>query len=170
MPITNCEIWLTGPVPHPSALHPFICHIWNILFLSGTMSAFYTLALCTSTPPFTFIFDLVIYFIPLAESLHRCILFTLWITLIIQSKFVYLFFIILSSRLLSRNVKIKTCKTIILRVVLYGCKTWSLTLRKEHRLRVFENRVLRRMFGPKRDEVTGVWRKLHNEELHGLYS
>jgi hypothetical protein len=55
-------------------------------------------------------------------------------------------------------------------VVLYGCETWSLTLREEHRLRVFENRVLRRIFGPKRDEVTGVWRKLHNEELHRFYS
>jgi hypothetical protein len=55
-------------------------------------------------------------------------------------------------------------------VVLYGCETKSLTLRKEHRLRVFEDRVLRRIFGPKRDEVTGGWRKLHNEELHGLYS
>jgi hypothetical protein len=54
--------------------------------------------------------------------------------------------------------------------VLYGCETWSLTLREEHRLRVFENRVLRRIFGPKRDEVTGGWRKLHNEELHNLYS
>jgi hypothetical protein len=55
-------------------------------------------------------------------------------------------------------------------VVLYGFETLSLTLREEHRLRVFENRVLRRIFGPKRDEVTGGWRKLHNEELHGLYS
>jgi hypothetical protein len=55
-------------------------------------------------------------------------------------------------------------------VVLYGCKTLSLTLREEHQLRVSENRVLRRIFGPKRDEVTGRWRKLHNEELHGLYS
>jgi hypothetical protein len=54
-------------------------------------------------------------------------------------------------------------------VVLYGCKTWSLTLRKERRLRVFENRVLRRVFGPKRDEVTGKWRRLHNEELNDLY-
>jgi hypothetical protein len=59
---------------------------------------------------------------------------------------------------------------IILPVVLYGCETWSLTLREEHRLRVFENRVLRRIFGPKRDEVTGEWRKLRNEELHDLYS
>jgi hypothetical protein len=55
-------------------------------------------------------------------------------------------------------------------VVLYGCETWSLTLREEHRLRAFENRVLRRIFGPKRDEVTGEWRKLHNEELRDLYS
>jgi hypothetical protein len=54
-------------------------------------------------------------------------------------------------------------------VVLYGCETWSLTLREEHRLRVFENRVLRRIFGPKRFEVMGDWRKLHNEELHNLY-
>jgi hypothetical protein len=76
----------------------------------------------------------------------------------------------LSSRLLSRNVKVKTYKTIILPVVLYGCKTWSLTLREQHRLRVFENRILRRIFGPKRDEMTGEWRKLHNEELHNLYS
>jgi hypothetical protein len=61
-------------------------------------------------------------------------------------------------------------KTIILPVVLYGCETLSLTLREEHRLTVFENRVLRRIFGPKRDEMTGGWIKLHNEELHGLYS
>jgi hypothetical protein len=59
---------------------------------------------------------------------------------------------------------------IILPVVLYGCETWSLTLSEEHGLGVFENRVLRRIFGPKRDEVTGEWRKLHNEELHDLYS
>jgi hypothetical protein len=76
----------------------------------------------------------------------------------------------LSSRLLPKNVKISIYKTTILAVVLYGCKTWSLTLREEHRLRVFENRVLRRIFGLKRDEVTGEWRKLHNEELHDLYS
>jgi hypothetical protein len=55
-------------------------------------------------------------------------------------------------------------------VVLYGCETWSLTLREEHRLRVFENRVLRRIFGPKRDEVTGRWKKLRNEEFHNLNS
>jgi hypothetical protein len=76
----------------------------------------------------------------------------------------------LSSRLLSRNVKVKIYKTIILPVVLYGCETWSATLREEHRLRVFENRVLRIIFGSKRDEVTGEWRKLHNDELHHLYS
>jgi hypothetical protein len=62
---------------------------------------------------------------------------------------------LLSSHLLSRYVKIKIYKTIILPVVLYGCETLSLTLREEHRLRVFENRVLRRIFGPKKDEVTG---------------
>jgi hypothetical protein len=66
--------------------------------------------------------------------------------------------------------KCRIYKTIIFPVVLYGCETWSLTLREEHRLRVFENRVLRRIFGAKRDEVTGGWRKLHNEELHNLYS
>jgi hypothetical protein len=77
---------------------------------------------------------------------------------------------LLSSRLLSRNVKVKIYKTIILQVVLYGSETWSLTLKEEHRLRVFEIRVLRRIFGPKRDEVTGEWRKLHTEELHNLYS
>jgi hypothetical protein len=75
---------------------------------------------------------------------------------------------LLSSRLLSKNLKIRIYKTIILPVVLYGCGTWSLTLREEHGLRVFENRVLRRIFGPKRDEVIG-WRKLQNEELHNLY-
>jgi hypothetical protein len=62
---------------------------------------------------------------------------------------------LLSSRLLSGNLKVKVYKTLILSVVLYGCETWSVTLREEHRLRVFENRVLRRIFGPKRDEVTG---------------
>jgi hypothetical protein len=76
----------------------------------------------------------------------------------------------LSPRLLSKNMKIRIYKTIILPVVRYGCETWSLTLREEYRLRVFENRVLRRILGRKRDEVTGGWRKLHNEELHKLYS
>jgi hypothetical protein len=70
----------------------------------------------------------------------------------------------------SKNLKIKIYRTIILPVVLYGCETWSLTLREERMLRVFENRVLRRVFGPKRDEVTVEWRKLHNEELNDLYS
>jgi hypothetical protein len=73
---------------------------------------------------------------------------------------------LLSSHLLSRNVKVKIYKTIILPFVLYGCETWSVTLREEHRLRVFENRVLRRIFGPKRDEVMGEWRKFSDEELH----
>jgi len=77
---------------------------------------------------------------------------------------------LLSSSLLSNNLKIKMYRTIILPVVLYGCETWSLTLREERRLRVFENRALRRIFGPKGDEVTGEWRKLHNEELNALYS
>jgi hypothetical protein len=61
-------------------------------------------------------------------------------------------------------------KTIILPVILYGCETWFLTLREEHRLKVFENKVLRRIFGPKSNEVTGGWRKLHNEELRDFYS
>ena len=72
--------------------------------------------------------------------------------------------------MLSKNTNSKIYRTIILPVVLYGCETGSPTLREEHRLRVFENRVLRRIFGPKRDEVTGQWRKLHNEELNDLYS
>ena len=65
----------------------------------------------------------------------------------------------LFSNLLSKSIKIKICRTKILPVVLYGCETWSLILREERRLRVFENRVLRRIFGPTRDEVTGEWRK-----------
>ena len=76
----------------------------------------------------------------------------------------------LSSMLLSKNLKIKLYRTIILPVFLYGCKTWSLTLREERKLRVFENMVLRRIFGPRRDEVMGEWRRLHNEELNDLYS
>jgi len=71
--------------------------------------------------------------------------------------------------LIYKNINIKIYRTVILTVVLYGCETWSLTLRGERRLRVFENRVLRRIFGSKRDEVTGEWRKLHNEELNDLY-
>jgi hypothetical protein len=77
---------------------------------------------------------------------------------------------LLSSRLLSKSRKIRIYKIIILAVFLCGCETWSLTLRVGHRLRVFDNRALRIIFGPKRDEVTGDWRKLHNEELHNLYS
>jgi hypothetical protein len=69
----------------------------------------------------------------------------------------------------SKNENIRY-KTIILPVILYGCETWCLTLRGEHRLREFENKVLRKIFGPKRDEVTGGWRKLHNGELRDLYS
>jgi hypothetical protein len=71
---------------------------------------------------------------------------------------------------MSKNIKIRIYKNIILPVVLNGCEIWPLTLREKHRLRVFENRVLRRIFGSKRDKVTGGWRKLHNEELHNLYS
>jgi hypothetical protein len=77
---------------------------------------------------------------------------------------------LLSSSLLSKRLKIKIYRIIILPVVLYGCETWSLILREERRLRVFGNRVLRRVFGPKRDEVTGECRKLHNEELSDLHS
>ena len=76
---------------------------------------------------------------------------------------------LLSSNLLCRGIKIKMYRTIILPVVLYGCETWSLALREECRLRVLENRVLRTVFGLKRDEVTGEWRRLHNEELNDLY-
>jgi hypothetical protein len=68
-----------------------------------------------------------------------------------------------------KNLKIKIYKTLILPVMLYGCETWSLTLKEERRLRVFDNEVLRRIFGPKREE-NGSWRKLHSDELHDLYS
>jgi len=71
--------------------------------------------------------------------------------------------------LLSKNLKNKIYRIIILPAVLYGCETWSLILREERKLRVFENRVLRRIFGPRRDEVTGEWRRLRNEELNDLY-
>jgi len=77
---------------------------------------------------------------------------------------------LLSSRLLSRKLKIKVYRTIILSVVLYACETWSLTLREERKLRVFENVVLRRIFGHRRDEVTGEWRRLHKEVANDLYS
>jgi len=72
---------------------------------------------------------------------------------------------LLSSIFLSKKLKIKIYRNIILPVVMYGCETWSLTLREERSLRVFQNRVLMRVFGPKRDEVAGEWRKLHNESL-----
>jgi hypothetical protein len=72
--------------------------------------------------------------------------------------------------LLSKNTKVKVYRTIIVPIALYGCETLSLRLREGKKLRVFENRVLRRIFGPKRDEVTGEWRRLHNEELNALYS
>ena len=77
----------------------------------------------------------------------------------------------LSSSLLYsyNNINFKIYRTIIFSFDLYGCETWSLTLREERRLRVFENRALRRIFGPKRDKVTGEWRKLHIEELNDLY-
>jgi hypothetical protein len=65
----------------------------------------------------------------------------------------------------SKNIKMRIYKTIIFPVILYGCETWSLTLREEQGLRMFENRVLRKILGPKKDEVTGEWRKLHNEEF-----
>jgi hypothetical protein len=82
-----------------------------------------------------------------------------------------MFTVLLSFRLLLRNSKFeKHLHKTILPIVLYGCETWSLTLREDHSLRVFENRVLRKIFGPKRVEVTGEWKKLHNEELHNLYS
>ena len=71
--------------------------------------------------------------------------------------------------LLSKDRKFKMGRTVILPVVLYGCETWSLAVREDHRLRVFENRELRRILGPKREEVTGEWRKLHNEEPNDLY-
>jgi hypothetical protein len=77
---------------------------------------------------------------------------------------------LLSSRLLSKNTKIRVYSTVVLPIVFCGCETWSFTLREEQRLRVLENRVLRRIFGPKRDEATGEWRRLHNEELDDLYS
>jgi hypothetical protein len=76
----------------------------------------------------------------------------------------------LSSFLLSQDLQIKIYKTIILPVVLCGCETWSLTLREKHKLRVFENRGLRRIFGLKREEMAGGWKSLHNEELHNLYA
>ena len=77
---------------------------------------------------------------------------------------------LLSPSLLTKNLKIKKYRTSVLPVVLYGCETWSLTMRDERRIRVFENMVLRSILGPKRDEVTGEWRELHNEKLKDLNS
>jgi len=77
---------------------------------------------------------------------------------------------LLRSPLLSKIVMIKVYKTIILPVLMYGCQTWSLTLREEHVLSMFGNRMLRRILGPKREEVTGEWRRMRNEELHDLYA
>jgi hypothetical protein len=77
---------------------------------------------------------------------------------------------LLSSRLLSKNIKINTNETVILPVVMYWCETWLLTMREECRLTVFEKGMLRRIFWPKRGDVTGEWRKLHNEELNDLHS
>ena len=76
---------------------------------------------------------------------------------------------ILSSHLLSKKLKVNTYKTIILPAVLFGCETWSLALREENMLRLFENKVLRKTFGAKRDEIKAEWRKLHNAELHAFY-
>ncbi|PSN56398.1 hypothetical protein C0J52_13981, partial [Blattella germanica] len=75
----------------------------------------------------------------------------------------------LSSQLLSKDIKLKIYKTVILPLILYGCETWTLTLTEENRLRVFENKVLRKNFGPKTDEETGEWRRLHNIELNYHY-
>jgi len=72
-------------------------------------------------------------------------------------------------KLISKNLNIKIFRIIILPIVLYGCETWSLTLREVRKLRVFENMVLRRIFGPRRDEIKGEWRRMHNEELNDLY-
>jgi hypothetical protein len=80
-----------------------------------------------------------------------------------ENAFYYSMQNLLFCSLVSKNIKIKIFRSIILPVVLYGCETWSNTLREERRLRVFENGVLWRIFWPKRDEVTGEWRKLHNE-------
>jgi hypothetical protein len=77
---------------------------------------------------------------------------------------------LLSSSLLSKNLESKIYRTIILPVILYECETWSLTFREKRRRRVFENRVLRRIFGPKSDRVTAEWRRLRNGDLHNLSS
>jgi len=76
----------------------------------------------------------------------------------------------LPSQLISRKLKLKIYRTVILPVILYGCESWSRTLSDEHKLRVFENKVLRKIYGPKRGATTGEWRRLHNEKFHGLYN
>jgi hypothetical protein len=78
--------------------------------------------------------------------------------------------VILSDSILSKNIKIKLNRTLILSVIVRGCETWSLTLREACRLRMFKNRVLRKIFQPKKDDVTGEWRRLHNEQLYDLCS
>jgi hypothetical protein len=83
---------------------------------------------------------------------------------------VTILFRVLSSHLLCKNLKIKIYESIILLVILYGCETWSFTLKEEHRLRVLEKRVLGRIFGCKTEGVVGGWRTLYNEELHNLYT
>jgi len=92
------------------------------------------------------------------------------IRMAVVTKWYYIIILWHPPRLLSKNLKIKIYRTIILSVVLYGCETWSLKAREERKLRVFENMVLRRIFGSRREEVTGEWRRLHNEELNDLYS
>jgi hypothetical protein len=89
-------------------------------------------------------------------------------TVIITSTTSSRFSLRLFERLNARNTEVTINGSHCLKI--YGCETWSLTLREEHRLRVFENRVVRRMFGPKRDHIIGGWRKLHNEKLHNLYT
>ena len=97
---------------------------------------------------------------------YLCVPLNLLSTFRSKPDFAVFFWIFLHIIFFSRNKH----RTIILLVVLYGCETWSLTLREDRRLRVFENRMFRRIFGPKRDELTGEWRKLHNEKLYDLYS
>jgi hypothetical protein len=77
---------------------------------------------------------------------------------------------LLSSSLLSKNIKTEIIKSLILSVVLYGYENWSLTLKEVHRLSMFQGKMLRRIFGPKRDEVTVEWREVHNKELNDLHS
>jgi hypothetical protein len=91
---------------------------------------------------------------------------------LIKNTYAYIFDnrnIKIDSKSFERVEEFKCLGTVVLHGFLYGCETWSLTLREEQRLRVFKNKVLRRIFGPKRDEATGEWRRLHNEELNGLY-